>query len=562
MHQYGLKHEASPSTTKLMETVVAELIRRGANREGHGRGTILTHLIGTHDILALWNQPERVCFAGLLHNAYSTEAFTPALFDQSERDQVRAMIGAAGERLVHIFGRIKRETLFNHLEAGGGKIAAPFHLVDRVDGSELELDRRDVGELLVLYLANLADQAAMADGGPALWLASASRIANWVAQNAEVVPPVLDNCRAEIADEADEAALAAYDTALRSIAGDLHFAKARLEEATEHLPFVAEPFLWLACLAFADGDMAGAKAAFAQTRLLFDQWGTGWDKRLTISQQHALSAALAALLENSPSDEAQCAVKSALKAVTNSPLDFYQALAEAGLIDSPTGENARDAQVFSPKFTAFPARFRDYLKRHMDGNGAPMGIGIYPGLTAKLWYDPDKFPIAAALEEAVDVIARELARLDTQAFSDEPEDIARVGRWRVLYLQKKDVDTSDIREKCPITSEILDSHQDATAGAGVAYFSCLDPGTRVAPHRGPTNTRLRLHLGLEVPEKCGLRVGGVKKKWTPGRCLVFDDSFIHDVWNESDRRRIVLIVDIWHPDLTPEEVALLQWMAN
>ena len=89
------------------------------------------------------------------------------------------------------------------------------------------------------------------------------------------------------------------------------------------------------------------------------------------------------------------------------------------------------------------------------------------------------------------------------------------------------------------------------------YFSCLEPGTRVAPHSGPTNVRLRCHLALEVPPDCGMRVGGVERPWEPGRCVVFDDSFEHEVWNDSRRRRVVLVLDLWHPDLTTDEMELL-----
>ena len=111
--------------------------------------------------------------------------------------------------------------------------------------------------------------------------------------------------------------------------------------------------------------------------------------------------------------------------------------------------------------------------------------------------------------------------------------------------------------RCPALRSVLERHRTLTTRAGLMYFSCLDPQTRVAPHRGPTNVRLRCHLGLEVPGGCGLRVGGVTRAWEEGRCLVFDDSFSHEVWNESDRRRVVLVLDLWHPDLGEDEVALL-----
>ncbi len=60
-----------------------------------------------------------------------------------------------------------------------------------------------------------------------------------------------------------------------------------------------------------------------------------------------------------------------------------------------------------------------------------------------------------------------------------------------------------------------------------------------------------------MPDGCGVRVGGVSGAWREGRCIVFDDSFRHDVWNDSDRRRVVLVLDLWHPDLSEDEVALL-----
>ena len=84
---------------------------------------------------------------------------------------------------------------------------------------------------------------------------------------------------------------------------------------------------------------------------------------------------------------------------------------------------------------------------------------------------------------------------------------------------------------------------------GSAYFSRLAPGTHLNAHCGPTNARLRLHLGLVVPDGCSIRVGDEVRTWVEGRCLLFDDSFEHEVWNNATSERLVLIVDVWHPDL-------------
>jgi aspartyl/asparaginyl beta-hydroxylase (cupin superfamily) len=69
--------------------------------------------------------------------------------------------------------------------------------------------------------------------------------------------------------------------------------------------------------------------------------------------------------------------------------------------------------------------------------------------------------------------------------------------------------------------------------------------------------RVRAHLGIDIPPNCGIRVGDAGATWHEGTCIVFDDSFPHEVWNESERDRVVLVVDLWHPDLTDDEVRLL-----
>ena len=81
----------------------------------------------------------------------------------------------------------------------------------------------------------------------------------------------------------------------------------------------------------------------------------------------------------------------------------------------------------------------------------------------------------------------------------------------------------------------------------------------IEPHLGPTNMRLRCHLGINIPEgDCGLTVGGETRRWREGECLVFDDSLLHESWNRTEQARVVLIVDLWHPDLTPAEIAYLE----
>ena len=88
---------------------------------------------------------------------------------------------------------------------------------------------------------------------------------------------------------------------------------------------------------------------------------------------------------------------------------------------------------------------------------------------------------------------------------------------------------------------------------GLAYFSILDPGTHIRPHWGPVNLRLRVHLSLCIPQRCGIKVAGEICSWQTGKCLIIDDSFYHSVWNDSDSMRAVLLADFWQPDLTEIE---------
>ncbi len=92
-------------------------------------------------------------------------------------------------------------------------------------------------------------------------------------------------------------------------------------------------------------------------------------------------------------------------------------------------------------------------------------------------------------------------------------------------------------------------------------FSLLKPGTRIPPHTGVSNARLVTHVPLIIPEQCGFRVGNTTREWVPGQAFVFDDTIEHEAWNLSDKLRVVLIFDVWHPELTPPERALITALA-
>ena len=85
-------------------------------------------------------------------------------------------------------------------------------------------------------------------------------------------------------------------------------------------------------------------------------------------------------------------------------------------------------------------------------------------------------------------------------------------------------------------------------------FSILSPNIRIPPHRGPTNGIVRIHLGLIVPDDkdgCQIRVDDQIFGWEEGKCVVFDDFYEHEVWNNTEQQRVVLFFDVDRPMKLP-----------
>lgn len=177
----------------------------------------------------------------------------------------------------------------------------------------------------------------------------------------------------------------------------------------------------------------------------------------------------------------------------------------------------------------------------------------FPGLTAKPWHEPAEYEWTAVLENGYETIKNEFYQIySPERFRLQHQGLADAGQWNVYYLYYSGRKAKDNCRRCPQTTQLINSIS-GVSNSGLAYFSVLSGGTHIAPHCGPLNTRLRCHLGLVVPEECHIRVGTETRSWEEGKCLIFDDSFEHEVWNSSHKLRAVLIIDVWHPDLTAAE---------
>eukprot|EP01051_Picozoa_sp_SAG22_P013650 SAG22_NODE_1554_length_4137_cov_3.159485_2_plen_235_part_00 len=223
--------------------------------------------------------------------------------------------------------------------------------------------------------------------------------------------------------------------------------------------------------------------------------------------------------------------------------------------------------------------------------------------------------LRAALEPHAEAIALEYEAL--VAAAEAPAAVVpqagasgAAGQWGGLYLWNQGQEFGAAMAACPATCAALGAVGPALlrgSALGYCFFSVLRPGTTIKPHCGATNLRLRCHLPLRVPPAeaagvCRMRVGGEWREWRHGGSLsisqirssvfglyglslrmlnefgssaghltVFDDSFEHEVeysgGGDGDgdgggdaadlAPRVVLLFDVWHPEVDPLERALL-----
>lgn len=170
------------------------------------------------------------------------------------------------------------------------------------------------------------------------------------------------------------------------------------------------------------------------------------------------------------------------------------------------------------------------------------------------FFDPALFDWASTLESKWPVIVEELNAVmknhdgipNFQDISKDQANLTQDDRWKTFFLHGYGYRMDGNCAKCPQTAQIVES----IPGMFTAFFSILSPGKHIPPHRGPYNGLLRAHLGLIIPEpkaSCRIQVGDEIRHWEPGKLMVFDDTFRHQVWNDTDGVRVVLFLDVHRP---------------
>jgi len=160
------------------------------------------------------------------------------------------------------------------------------------------------------------------------------------------------------------------------------------------------------------------------------------------------------------------------------------------------------------------------------------------------FYDSHQFELASILESNWQTIQYELNQLRQGDFLPWPEEYLYGKGWDVFGLYAFGLKISKNCDLCPETTKLVETVPNLTT----AGFSSLAPGTHIAPHTGYPDGLLRCHLGLIVPDGCGIRVGSETKSWEEGKCLIFDDTLEHEAWNKSSSTRVVLLLDFKAPE--------------
>lgn len=148
--------------------------------------------------------------------------------------------------------------------------------------------------------------------------------------------------------------------------------------------------------------------------------------------------------------------------------------------------------------------------------------------------------------EVLDLLDHDEAIPGFEQISMDQQKLSNDRRWKTFFFLGYGVRFEDNIARCPATWAAL----QRVPGLTTAFFSVLEPGKRLPPHRGPYKGVLRYHLGVLIPrqaELCGIEVAGQRRHWREGQSLIFDDTFIHSAWNDSRERRIVLFVDFARP---------------
>ncbi len=215
-----------------------------------------------------------------------------------------------------------------------------------------------------------------------------------------------------------------------------------------------------------------------------------------------------------------------------------------------------------------PAEHRPFPQRPMAHYYPDMDYVQFADVAAYNWVAPLEARFADMQKEALALVQQHDGfQPYMKAASGRPQQdhhgLLENPDWSTLHLWQNGAPVDEHIQRCPAIFEaIMDNAPLCHIGprAPSIMLSLLKPGAKIPPHSGMLNSRLICHLPLIVPPDCGFRVGAQTIQWEEGKLIAFDDSVEHEAWNNSAFDRLVLIFDIWRPELEVSEQEQIRTM--
>lgn len=196
-----------------------------------------------------------------------------------------------------------------------------------------------------------------------------------------------------------------------------------------------------------------------------------------------------------------------------------------------------------------------------------------PGLSVKEFWENESFDWTQKLASKYNAIRKEFLDVtqDMKRLQEQgnnvwagalTEDASSYGvGWKTLVLMDRSRWDPVNVNLFPVTAKAV---HEAGVPAVEVFFASLQPDSNIKPHSDFTNFVLTSHLGVDIPysgeNKCRIQIGDTVRQWINGEVMVFDTSLMHDAVNESDKTRYILMMRIWHPELTQVERDALQFI--
>ena len=182
--------------------------------------------------------------------------------------------------------------------------------------------------------------------------------------------------------------------------------------------------------------------------------------------------------------------------------------------------------------------------------------------------DPQRFDWVPELEakwttiraEADRVLGDKSALAPMRAISPDHRGVVTDDDWKTFVMWGYGIRVEENCARCPATARLLEN----IPGLLSALFSVLDPHSHIPRHTGPTKAIVTGHLGLRIPrqpERCHMQIADTDHVWQEGRMFLFDDTYEHEVWNDINEHRVVLMLHIKRPERFPGNLVLDAFIA-